>query len=484
MKRIFTILMLAVVFMQTKAQIIITGVMYDPGGSDAPAENSVSHGLTHKGGYEYIQFMATEDIDFSVTPYSVVICKNTSSLGAVDPAKAWAVGGDRSYKFNLTSGTAAKGTFFYVGGPEKTIAGYVYHSTNVNPGVRTLDISSSNWIRVIPYGSSAFDDFGNSTSGLFPNGEANPFGIGVFEGINVTGTSAPIDAIFVATANPIGATATTYSSGGYKVPDNDHYESSAYFGSSTKNKFAFLYQNATSIGLSADYGNFLKLGGKYDPHTKTWIEARTTTYVALIPNKDNAGAANFATLAMIESDGVTTLPIELSSFSAKKDNGTVNLYWSTASEKNNDYFKLLRSIDGKNFNEIGRLNGAGTKNDASYYQFSDKKPIAGTNYYKLVQVDFDGKSSESKVVFATFNFNDAVLSVSSNGGTVLAKLNTPVGGNGTIILSDIQGRKIKTLNKSISIGVNEISFDVVLSPGVYVLTFQMNSQLASKFVVK
>lgn len=75
------------------------------------------------GNYEYMQFMATRNIDFSEENFSVVVTNNAgASIPTGFPSKGWATGAAatkgnaRTFKFNLTSGTVAKGEFFYVGG--------------------------------------------------------------------------------------------------------------------------------------------------------------------------------------------------------------------------------------------------------------------------------------------------------------------------------------------------------------------------------
>ena len=162
---------------------------------------------------------------------------------------------------------------------------------------------------------------------------------------------------------------------------------------------------------------------------------------------------------------------------------TIVLSWTTASEKNNDHFKVLRSIDGKSFQHIGTIKGAGTSNQVSTYQFLDKTPFAGTNYYKLAQVDVDGKNSDSKVVQATLGLSDATISVSTKNGVVV-NLNSPKAGNGSIVLSDIQGTKILSLKQQIVAGVSQIPLKNKLTPGLYIVTLQMDSQkLTAKFTV-
>ncbi len=303
--RIVMLLVLIVGALQINAQVVITGMMIDPVGGDA--------------GYEYIQMMATEDIDFAATPYAVVRSLNTGTMGSVT-AEGWATGGIRTFKFDLKSGKAAKGTFFYVGGEKKVIAG-------TWKGVMSTDISEkagnvanrANWIRTIKYkgtadGQVVGDGFGEKTDGLLPNGSSNPAGIAVFAGTDVTGTSVPVDAIFVATADPIstGSILGAFNAAqsiGYLVPENDFYSTkkSKYFGDGG-NTSAILYPTAKGVALDKDSGQFLMLGGVYNIAKKKWDKPRSTNYVSLFKNKEDAATARLSQLSDIEkANSVTKL---------------------------------------------------------------------------------------------------------------------------------------------------------------------------------
>lgn len=74
-----------------------------------------------------------------------------------------------------------------------------------------------------------------------------------------------------------------------------------------------------------------------------------------------------------------------------------SLTWATATELNNDFFQIERSPDGRTFEAIGLVNGAGTSYETLQYAFTDEKPLAGWNYYRLKQVDFDGQFAYSPV---------------------------------------------------------------------------------------
>jgi hypothetical protein len=92
------------------------------------------------------------------------------------------------------------------------------------------------------------------------------------------------------------------------------------------------------------------------------------------------------------------LPITLIYFTAKQQDSQVLLQWATASEKDNEYFALEKSRDGQQFNEIGRVAGAGTSTGKLTYGFTDDFPFGGTGYYRLKQVDFDGTFTYSRIV--------------------------------------------------------------------------------------
>ena len=87
----------------------------------------------------------------------------------------------------------------------------------------------------------------------------------------------------------------------------------------------------------------------------------------------------------------TPLPIELVSFTARALNKAVELNWQTASEINNDYFTIERSKNGSDWEEIKRVDGAGTSLTVLNYSITDQNPYPGNSYYRLKQTDFDGQ---------------------------------------------------------------------------------------------
>ena len=110
-------------------------------------------------------------------------------------------------------------------------------------------------------------------------------------------------------------------------------------------------------------------------------------------------------LTLGSKDHSTLLPIELLSFTATCEGGNPLVEWATATERNNDYFVIERSDDAINFNEVARVAGAGNSIDKLDYSYVDYNAASGDNYYRLVQVDYDGSRSVSDIVVVVCNGN-------------------------------------------------------------------------------
>lgn len=90
------------------------------------------------------------------------------------------------------------------------------------------------------------------------------------------------------------------------------------------------------------------------------------------------------------------LPVELNNFTVKAVNNSALLEWSTLSEYNNYKFVIQKSKDNENWMNIGQINGAGNSNSLLKYSFKDSEVYKSINYYRIKQIDFDGKFTYSK----------------------------------------------------------------------------------------
>lgn len=96
--------------------------------------------------------------------------------------------------------------------------------------------------------------------------------------------------------------------------------------------------------------------------------------------------------------GTTILPVQWLSFTGKMEAGQARLSWSTASEDNNERFEVEHSMDARDFMVIGKVNSQGSGQGIRNYNFSHIKPVAGMNFYRIRQVDKDGRATTSNVI--------------------------------------------------------------------------------------
>ena len=115
------------------------------------------------------------------------------------------------------------------------------------------------------------------------------------------------------------------------------------------------------------------------------------------PSTTGGGAVSGSTTYCTESASAA-LPIDLAFFNAEKHLGYVHFSWKTYSEINNDYFQIEWSENGATFKVLKQIKGAGNSNYPLNYEWSTSEQEVSNGYFRLKQVDFDGKYSYSKTV--------------------------------------------------------------------------------------
>jgi hypothetical protein len=160
------------------------------------------------------------------------------------------------------------------------------------------------------------------------------------------------------------------------------------------------FSNSTGIGASiglngSTSGDFISISDlKTSPTSSTTTETTTigaspTNLTVLTANQATAQIPNGTMFRMTPPP--IALPIELLYFNIDKDDGYNHLTWSTASENNNDYFNIEKTIDGVYYNNIATINGAGNSNSQLNYEYDDFEIMDNICYYRLKQTDYDGK---------------------------------------------------------------------------------------------
>jgi alpha-tubulin suppressor-like RCC1 family protein len=181
------------------------------------------------------------------------------------------------------------------------------------------------------------------------------------------------------------------------------------------------------------------------------------------------------------------LPVELTAFDAKVQNGAALRTWQTATEKNNAGFDIERSADNQTFTKIGFVQGHGTTTQAQSYSFADNATLAGKSvFYRLKQTDYDGKFSYSKTVEVKLGV-PKVFALSQNypnpfNPSTTINYQLPVSGLVTIKLYDVLGREIQTLvNERKDAGSYNVTLNASkLASGIYLYQLQSGSFVQTK----
>ena len=246
---------------------------------------------------------------------------------------------------------------------------------------------------------------------------------------------------------------------GSVYPVNTYYYNNIFYFNKANPKFAF----GASTNTVFDYNLFYKpLGGSNptDPHvittnpnfvnpgngtkglntlagyklqsTSPCINAGSTVVGA--PNKDffgNAVPTGATDIGASEFTG--TVPVTLTMFKAENIGSAIKLTWNTFTEINNAYFEIQKSNDGNIFEAIATVNSQSINGNSSTplnYQFIDKKPFEKITYYRLKQIDINGKFSYSNIV--------SVKTTNKNIGSINVYPNPITGKEISVSIADLQ----------------------------------------------
>lgn len=252
-------------------------------------------------------------------------------------------------------------------------------------------------------------------------------------------------------------------------------------------EFAYKQESGTPVSPSASVGltstgtgnnNFISLGNtSAAPTVSTTVEE---TAIAAKPATNQS---------YIFKPG--TLPVSISSFSVTREKNNHVVQWQTVNEINNAFFEVERSANGIQFSSIAQQQSKAVQGNSItslQYSVDDKYPLAGTNYYRLKQVDKDGKTMYSPIV-SIKNSHSANASISLFPNPVKSKLNIQLNNlnsaDVTVGVYNIYGQLVLQ-SKNNNIQNTTLSIDVSnLTTGIYtvrVFDAKSNSYLTERFV--
>ena len=189
------------------------------------------------------------------------------------------------------------------------------------------------------------------------------------------------------------------------------------------------------------------------------------------------------TFGTISSEN-NTLPVELKSFDLHKVEEGVLLDWTTATETNNDYFSIERTLDGENVETIAYVDGAGNSNILRSYNYVDNNPPTGTVYYRIRQTDFDGKTEAFDWKSIIIDKKD-VLKLYPNpvSNNVLNLKYGDYNGEGLIQIYDLQGKLVYSQSIYFNNGLSKLQLSI--KSGYYFIVNDIDSKrFTEKLIVR
>lgn len=251
-------------------------------------------------------------------------------------------------------------------------------------------------------------------------------------------------------------------------------------------------QTALQINGGREYMSHSPSGTSAPSNSKTWsfnwetpsnYTGDVNFYVVISSTNGDGTSSGDRIYAKVFSSTIV-LPITLRSFDASVVGGKVHLEWVTATEQNNHFFTIQRTVDAAEFIDLDTLAGAGTTNTDRSYEWIDHTPYTGHNYYRLKQTDYDGTSSYSELAAVKIDLNNS-LRVYPN----------PVGGERLTIESADPKSTLELVDLVKNFNAVDLSAARIDQPyqnkitlshlpaGFYVIRLRVNGELISRKVV-
>lgn len=338
---------------------------------------------------------------------------------------------------------------------------------------------------------------------------------GIYHVQNATATTAQLElknniVVNTSTAAGLGTTAAFRRSAtgleNYATTSNNNI-----FYAGTPSASNVIYHNGTPYQTLTDFKNLVtarETNSKTEnvPFTSTvgansnylHISTSVTTVVenggTPIPGfaDDFDGNTRNASTPDIGADEFTTvLPVTLANFTGTTNNGINTLSWTTVTETNNTGFELLRSTDGINFTKLAFISSksaTGNSSTSLQYEFADKNPFALSNYYRLKQIDKDGKATVSNIILLKGIKSKKLEIAIVYPNPVLDKLNLSIlstqSVKATITIVDYSGKAV--ISQPVQLINGEVNIQLStnqLAKGNYVIRLSNGTEMAiSKFV--
>jgi hypothetical protein len=159
------------------------------------------------------------------------------------------------------------------------------------------------------------------------------------------------------------------------------------------------------------------------------------------------------------------LPVTFTGFGAKKTDSGIELVWNVAGERDVQAYEVEKSTNARDFNKIGEVDAS----NATAYSFIDNEPVNGLVFYRIKEVDIDGKFRYSTIARLTLNRNTQLRAYPSPARD-LVTIEHDIAFNGTLSINTTDGRLVKRI--SVKPDLNQTVINISdLKSGLYIVRF-------------
>ena len=267
---------------------------------------------------------------------------------------------------------------------------------------------------------------------------------------------------------------------------------------------ALTYEDADTIVIQflSYEGNFTATEGPADGLESIDIEVNETTSTPIGSSLGLCGEGTqysdftwtlFSDDTPGEINNDQALPVELINFTACTVNNSIQLSWTTIQELNNFGFEIEKSTDGKFWDKIGFVPGNGNSNSPKTYRYTDESTltsdinfvqvhISGIYFYRLKQIDYDGRFKYSDVIQVDFDlpgkFNLSQNFPNPFNPTTNIRFSVPVLTPVSLIVYNVMGEEIsELLNDTLPAGEYQLAYTAPgCATGIYYYVLKANNQ--------
>ncbi|NJO24884.1 MAG: hypothetical protein HC867_02470 [Bacteroidia bacterium] len=218
-------------------------------------------------------------------------------------------------------------------------------------------------------------------------------------------------------------------------------------------------------------GNIAAEEGKNSEYIKIGNEFKFRGTENYIAGPAYANAATGAAPNGFASNGGAALPVKFIGFNVASQNNNVLIEWATAQETNSSHFDIQRSENGSNWQTIATLNAAGSSSVTKNYSFTDRGVTAKVLYYRIKQIDRDGRSEITAVRSVKMDAGKIQVKISSgSNNSVYLHFSEQVRSNVVVQIMTMNGQIVAKQTLSNPVGQQNISVRNSGNKGVFVVT--------------